>query len=130
MHTAVADVMRDLTAVPGGVPNPPHEVTNQVKLNDLVEDMASRGWVGPPVVVHGEWALTGSHRIAAVVELWNNHGVDVPIPRVDIQEVCAAYGVDWDYSLDGWCGDRYEAAREVADRLPADVVDYLGLDLH
>ena len=70
---------------------PPHEVDNFLKLNELKSSFVKLGWIGPPLIVSGDQALTGTHRIAAakqarirlipVVELralCNNDPIDVP----------------------------------------------------
>lgn len=62
---------------------PPHEVRDTKKLNDLVEKMKEHGWNGRPILAvdlgQGPEALTGSHRIAAA----KIAGIDVPTVMVD-----------------------------------------------
>jgi hypothetical protein len=113
-----------------GSPHPLHHVVDTDKLVVLMADMRVRGWHGAPIVVDGDDACTGSHRIAACVKLWNDEGIDIGIPQVEITDVASLYGVDWDAHRQE-CGDSwYEAVRTISDRLPAAVVEYLGLDAH
>ena len=62
---------------------PPHEVRDQKKLEDLAEKMRTSGWQGRPILAidlgQGPEALTGSHRIAAA----KMAGIDVPVIMVD-----------------------------------------------
>ena len=44
--------------------NPPHEVRNQEKLQSMINTLGNDGDL-PPIVVLGEDAITGSHRLAA-----------------------------------------------------------------
>lgn len=52
---------------------PLHDVRSKVSLQRLVDDMAENGWMGRPLLVvespKGFFAWTGSHRIAAAVEV-------------------------------------------------------------
>lgn len=113
-----------------GLLNPIQNPTDQAKVDRLTEDMATSGWQGPPLVTDGENALNGSHRIAAVAQAWNNNGIQVDIPVVEISELCQTHGLDWDQIQDDAGGDWHQAVAELPHRLPADVVDRLGLDVH
>lgn len=111
---------------------PWHEVQDEAKLVALVESMTSAGWLGAAVVVveraDGDpVAVTGSHRIAAA----RLAGIEVPIVSVDdllraegtsLAELDEAYG-----DLDG---NHYEAILRLNEHLPAEVVEYYGLDAH
>lgn len=106
---------------------PVHDAFDADKLEALAESMRANGWIGAEVVVAGDQALTGSHRLAAAEEA----GTDVPI--VDIADLTATYGHSWtelladfDWSDRPW----YDAAARLADYLPADVIEYYGLDIH
>lgn len=125
-----AAVIEALTDTNPYRPEPPHEVDDEQKVADLVRQMSAHGWQGAPLVVHGDTAVTGSHRITAAREVLDATGREVQIPRVEIADVCDAYGIDWDAVMDEADMDVLTAAQMVADRLPADVVDYLGMDLH
>lgn len=46
--------------------NPPHEIKDKAKLQSMIDTLEKGGQL-PPVVVYGNDALTGSHRIAAWV---------------------------------------------------------------
>jgi hypothetical protein len=123
----VAETLAELTEIRRGGINPVHGVTDDSKLAALAASMEEHGWIGAPILVDGEQALTGSHRHAAA------NKTDTEIPCVEVRDLCQAYGIDWDALLDQqplgiyMC---YDAAEELADLLPADVVTYLGLDLH
>ena len=114
----------DLAETTTSLPMPPHDATDADKLTALVESMEGHGWIGAPLLVDGEQALTGSHRIAAAART-----NVVEIPRVEVRDLCAAHDLDWDTLLIEQ-GDWYWAGIELADLLPADVVAELGLDLH
>ncbi|QIS23711.1 ParB N-terminal domain-containing protein [Nocardia terpenica] len=111
----------------GGI-DPVHEADDQSKLAALAADMEVNGWQGAPLVVAGEQALTGAHRYLAA------RRADIEIPRVQIDDVCELYGVDWAALEDtyGCCDgyDWYEAARHLDEVLPVAVIDYLGIDVH
>ena len=126
--SAAAARIADITEVSHGGLNPLHDVTDPAKVASLAADMAERGWQGPPLVVDGENALTGTHRIAAVRALRNTEGIRVAIPRVEIADLCAAYGLVWAALRDQY-GDSYWAAAALRDLLPREVVDYLGIDV-
>ncbi|WP_215544872.1 hypothetical protein [Amycolatopsis sp. CA-230715] len=116
-----------------GIFNAPHDVVDRGKLAALMRDMAERGWQGPPLLVDGENAFTGSHRIGAVSGLWNTECIEIVIPYVEAAELCAEFDVDWatlveDNAAD--FGDITDLSQRLAELLPAEVVDYLGMDLH
>lgn len=107
----------------------PDNPVDAAKRDELAADMTAHGWVGPPVVTLDEWqALTGAHRLAAV-EMLRMDDVRVEVPRVDVEDLCAAFGVDWPQVLADRWDDWYSAAAALRDLLPADVVDYLGYDV-
>lgn len=79
---------------------PPHEVTDQTKLDKLVADMQSRGWQGAPIVLVDDLALCGSHRIEAA----RIAGIEVPTvqatdlwPEIE-NEIITAFE-DWDTEI-------------------------------
>lgn len=49
--------------------NPPHEVRDTEKLSSMINALKS-GQSLPPIIVCGEVAFSGSHRIAAHEKLW------------------------------------------------------------
>lgn len=106
-----------------------HEIYDPTKVAALMDSMEATGWQGVPIVVDGEQALTGSHRIAAVDRLWNREGIEVPIPRVEISDLCELYGIDWNTVRREYDGDTYQAAASLRTELPREVVDYLGFDV-
>lgn len=109
-------------------PQPQHDSLDRHKVDQLKSDMRQRGWQGPPVVVDGELAVTGTHRLKARAEL-ANEGYDLDLPEVELSEVCAQAGIDWPAHCDehlNWD----EAVRTIEAMLPRAVVDYLGLDAH
>lgn len=125
----VAEHIAAITYAEPGSLNPLHEVVDRDKFNHLVTDMADNDWVGAPLVVDGENAFTGAHRIAAAAKLWNEHGTAIEIPRVEISELCEMYGLDWADMVAEHDGDTYEAAAALRSELPREVVDYLGFDV-
>lgn len=58
---------------------PRHEVTDPDKANRLAADMRKNGWQGRPVLVWGDKALTGVHRIEAA---WQA-GIGVPVEAIE-----------------------------------------------
>lgn len=109
--------------------HPRHEVRDEEHLAILVQSMRDYGWQGPPIVVFDDVAFTGSHRLHAVAML-HAEGIDLEIPTVDITHVCMVCDVDWQAHCDEWGHLTYDRDRTIADKLPAEVVEYLGLDLH
>lgn len=129
---SVVDRVDALAQHAGGLFNPPHNVVDRGKRAALMRDMAERGWRGPPLLVNDENALTGSHRIAAVAELWNSKGIDVPIRHVEVADLCAEFDIGWAALVERWVadsGDLVDLVARLIELLPAAVVDYLGMDL-
>lgn len=129
MTTAAS--IADLVDTTTSLFDPPHEVTDPDKHAALLADMRVRGWQGPPLVTtegEGGWSFTGAHRIAAVRDLWNDEGIEIEIPYVDIADLCQRYGIDWN-ALCEEHHDEHWAATEVKRLLPHEVVDYLGFDV-
>ena len=127
MHTDLVERIAEITDTPTGIPDPLHDWTDLAKRDELVESMEENGWIGAPIVVLSEiQALTGAHRIAAAVKA----GVDAP--RVTVEDLCALYGLDWASIRAEWPDDTmswYPAAASLRDRLPREVVEYLGYDV-
>jgi hypothetical protein len=109
--------------------DPRHEVRDAEQLAELIASIRKNGWTGAPVVVHGATAFTGAHRIAAI-EALRGEGVEIDIPTVDIADVCNVCDVDWEAHCEEWDGLTYDRDRMIADKLPAEIVEYYGLDLH
>ncbi|MFI8977146.1 hypothetical protein ACIGO9_29985 [Nocardia asteroides] len=106
---------------------PVHAVTDPAKLAALKASMSDTGWQGAPLVADGDQAVTGAHRHAAVVAL-RAEGIFLDFPAVQVADLAAEYDIDWGEIRDEYTEwDRYI---EFADRLPTDVVDYFGFDLH
>lgn len=129
MEHVTEKIIKDLTYPSSGLPNPLHSSVARRKLTELTASMVAEGWVGGPTVVHdNEWVLTGSHRIQAAADAWNEHGIEVLIPRVDVEAVCDRYGIDWlalvaDKAQISETEAAYEAARELDRLLPAEAVE-------
>jgi hypothetical protein len=127
------EILEAMTFERLGLPGALRVADDDAKTVRLVADMRARGWQGPPLVVDGENALTGSHRLAAVRELLEND-VQIRVQLVEITEVCKRFGVDWQvHLLDyGHLGRNayFEGVRGLPRVLPPEVVKYLGLDLH
>ncbi|EWM19797.1 hypothetical protein KUTG_10101 [Kutzneria sp. 744] len=116
-----------------GIFNAPNSVVDRDKYAALMSDMAERGWQGPPLLVDGENAFTGSHRIAAVSDLWNRERITVEIPYVQVADLCAEFDIDFDALVEDWVagsGDMLDLSDRLTELLPAEVVAYLGMDLH
>jgi len=62
---------------------PPHEVDSLAKLNNLTSRILELGWIGPPLIVSENQALTGTHRIAAAKQA----GLRL-IPVVELRALC------------------------------------------
>jgi len=122
---SIAEQIAEIAETRSGGLDPMHEAIDADKLAELASAMEVHGWVGAPVVSHGEQALTGSHRMRAAREVG-----DVSVPRVDVSELCEAYGLDWDGVLGEHGDDWYWAAAALRDLLPREVVIYLGYDVN
>ncbi|MFC4128983.1 ParB N-terminal domain-containing protein [Nocardia rhizosphaerae] len=107
--------------------NPVHEVQDHAKLAILTESMREHGWQGPPLVIDGDQAITGAHRFAAAENL-RGDGIDIRFPVVQVAALADEYGIGWPEIRAEHT--EYDSYIELIDRLPADVVDYFGLDLH
>lgn len=64
---------------------PPHEVTDTAKVKAMVAAL-ERGETLPPVIVCGEIAFSGSHRLAA----WKHLGLAPEAVEIEDAEYCAA----------------------------------------
>lgn len=106
----------------GGI-TPVHEVRDDEKYAALVASMEEDGWQGAPIVVDGDQALTGSHRYWAAVATFTE------VPRIQIEDVCDLFDVDWAEHCEEW-PDEYDCHIHIVDKLPAEVVEYLGMDMH
>ncbi|CRK59100.1 hypothetical protein [Alloactinosynnema sp. L-07] len=115
-----AELIDSLTETRDGGIDPVHHVTDRAKLAVLVTDMDEHGWVGPPLLVDGEQALTGAHRLVAARETFT------PMPRVDIGELCDALGLKW-AELRHPDGDIDANLDIAAEHLPTEIADYLGV---
>ena len=62
---------------------PPHEVRDQVKLNAMVEILKNSGEL-PPVLVCGDRAYSGSHRLVA----WEMMGMEADVVEMSDEEYC------------------------------------------
>lgn len=110
---------------------PYHEVRDLMKLTALVESMAKDGWVGGPIVIQGEQAITGSHRLAAaalVMDRWERDEdvVEVHVETVEFRDLFEDAGLD----LDEVARDANYDMTEIVNALPASVKAEYGIDLH
>lgn len=116
-----------------------HDVEDPAKLADLTASMRAVGWVGAPVVTiagrdygWGEGdpiAITGSHRIPAAAE------AGIEVPAVDLDDLLRAHGtsltdVDEQTGTDPDDERHEESITRLAYFLPADIIDFYGLDAH
>jgi hypothetical protein len=62
---------------------PPHEVRDQDKLDAMIEILKNGGEL-PPVLVCGDRAYSGSHRLAA----WANMGMEADAVEMSDEEYC------------------------------------------
>lgn len=129
MNTDIQDRITALTTTSTGTFNPWNDVDDPDKVDALMASMAEDGWVGAPLVVDGDNAYTGSHRIAAQARLWNREGIDVPIPVVDVDDLATEFGLSWQ-DIRAAEPDTNDAVIELIRLLPEQVVDYLGMDIH
>jgi hypothetical protein len=130
--TTVAKIA-EITYVPARPPNPLHEVTARWRLDCLAQDMARRGWVGPPVVTLSDTqAITGAHRLAASAR------VRIPARCVKVADLCRIYGLNWDQLITEYghwgmaahmLGSMAAYHRGIDPLLPADVTAYLTYDV-
>jgi hypothetical protein len=102
-----------------------HEPENTEKINDIARSMMDNGWIGTPVVVWGEQAYTGAHRIAAA-EI-----AEVEVPTICLTELFDEAGLDMDEAL--WMyghptADDVQMAM-VIGQLPANIIDKYGIDI-
>jgi len=65
--------------------NPPHQVRDQEMLDAMIQTLESGGDL-PPVVVLGDDALTGSHRLAA----WEACQMEAEVVEIEDEDYVAA----------------------------------------
>lgn len=107
---------------------PYHEVRDPNKVQALAESMERNGWTGPPIVVDGEQALTGVHRIAA----WRSLGrPDYEIPTIELSEVFAEAGLDMAECHAAWGCPTIDdpAFAQFINELPRSVREKYGIDI-
>ena len=108
-----------------------HEVRDEALLDTLAMSMARFGWVGAPIVVDGEQAITGSHRLAAaaiVMDRWERGDdvAEVKVEAVALRDLFEDAGLDLDeIALDA----NYDMVL-IANALPASIKTKYGIDLH
>ena len=100
--------------------------------------MADLGWVGVPIVVDGEQALTGSHRLTAariVNQRWEA-GDDVrrvDVPTVTLAELYELAGLDYLTTSEAQgqlCVNEHEYYLAMVRALPVSILDEYRIDLH
>jgi ParB-like chromosome segregation protein Spo0J len=101
-----------------------HEVRESAKVEDLAQSMITNGWQGAPIVAWVDFglAITGVHRLAAAIAA----GLEV-VPVMDIAELAAEHDVD--LTDDDAPADLWAQAMWIAEQLPSEVTEALGLDL-
>lgn len=109
---------------------PYHEPEDTAKVAAIAASLARDGWVGAPLVTWGdEHLLTGAHRYAAArLADWQ----DTEIPTIDIADVCAEAGLDWDAIVaeELLAGlDDPILGRVLDARLPAATRERYGIDI-
>lgn len=89
--------------------NPPHEARDQKKLESMIAAIEG-GKSLPPIIVMGDDAFTGSHRIAA----WEACNVDADVVEISDADYVAAMtemGLDWEcdsvYDYNEFCQALY-----------------------
>lgn len=114
-------VVQSLDEVPGSgmfseLILPLHEVRDTEKVDALAEAMSKSGWVGRPVVVVGEQAITGTHRLAAAEKA----GIDPETyeiePGVLTEDTTREEQQAWEDLVEGDDESRLDAAK-VLNRL-------------
>ena len=109
-----------------------HEVVDGDKYQALVESMKTNGWAGAPIVIVERedaipLAITGSHRLVAA------EFVGIDVPTVELRDLFAAEGIDYDAAIGEYLEagfPLYDAIVRITDELPADLIEYYGLDAH
>ena len=113
---------------------PYHETRERDKLNNLIASMSVNGWLGGPIVVDGEQAITGSHRLAAARSVNKRWEANEDVQRVEVETV----GIDELFTMAGLdFSATSEAAPEGIDyylwlvnALPYSIREEYGIDLH
>lgn len=107
------------------VHTPPNKITDYSLVDALVASMQTNGWMGVPVVVHGDMAVTGSHRmIAAEIA-----GIDYP--TIELSEIFEANGYDLErewYDL-GPSGQWWDELAATLGCLPSCILHHYGMDV-
>jgi hypothetical protein len=88
---------------------PPHETMDQEKLQKMIKHLESGGEL-PPVVVAGEYAFTGSHRLRAW-EACEEEPNTIEISNQDYRAAMDLLDLDWRYDepneLNEFCAALY-----------------------
>ena len=73
-----------------------HDINDDAKVSELVASMQAKGWVGMPIVIWDDKALTGVHRIAAA-EI-----AEIRPETIDLADVFAEDGADFDEAVEAY----------------------------
>jgi hypothetical protein len=101
---------------------------NEDEVEALAAEMVERrGWVGPPVLLDGELALTGANALAAARRVKYEHGLygdKFPIPTIYVEDLCERFGLNRG-ELDAAGGS--DGFKDLLAKLPGEVAEYLGV---
>lgn len=85
-----------------------HPHYDEQKIGSLVESLEADGWDGLPILVDGDQALTGAHRIEA-----SRRAEMDAIPVKEVAEAIEEFGEDPLEYRDGWGGYQFQQLREI-----------------
>ncbi|HXH56598.1 hypothetical protein [Iamia sp.] len=97
-----------------------HRPDDTAKVAAIAASMAADGWIGSPVVVDGEQALTGAHRLAAAAV------AEIEVETVELRDLFEEAGLDLD-EVAATCD--WDLA-DIVSQLPSSVKAEYGIDLH
>ena len=100
-----------------------HVAPDAERVAELVESMSVDGWIGAPVLTYGDYALTGTHRLAAAEEA----GVDVP--ALDLCDMIEDADAAIMAIMDATSWDSIIAAAYLMGLVLGDDADNYGLDI-
>ena len=106
-----------------------HMAPEPAKVAELAADMAASGWQGAPILVWGDVALTGTHRLAAAAEAGiEAHVLDLLDIAADIDRlaVAAMACTTHDGVVAGAAVARLLLGTEESDRIGLDIDTYDG----
>lgn len=108
-----------------------HAADDTAKVAEIAASIERDGWQGSPLVAWGTNLMTGAHRHAAWMRVHDRDDSDLPI--VQIADLAAEYGNDWEtIAAEEGCDsiDSADLVYAIDRAIPAAARAEYGIDVH